>query len=480
VLGLVARKVSCQSTSRKFIVSRWHERKLTLLRNLATSETQTANVARGGAAALAIFIASAGLTYISQIVVARVVGATSYGYYAYVLAWMTLLAYVSALGFDVALLRFVASYRSRQNWDLLRGVVQYAQRRVYAASAALVVPGIFIVLIWGNRIPPELRDTFLVGFPLIPILAFLWVRCAFLRANDLVVIPLVSSLIVRDAVLIAIVIFAGVVLGWRPPAQFVMMAMLIGAGLGLLTASRTKGRLPFQGGEDIAPAYEAAVWRRAALPLLVIGAVEVLMNRAGVIFLGWIGETKNAGIFSLAFNIAFLVAIPKTAVNTLFAPTISRLFDRKDHAQLQELVTKSTMWSLCASAIIALGLLIIARFLFGWFGDNFSDGLPALRVLLIGQVFIAAAGSQLPIMTMTGNESGAVMLILIGAAVNVAATIVLTLWLGMTGTALAAVGSIIIFNILMAIFIWRRLRLLPGLVAIFVQPKLIKSFARLS
>jgi hypothetical protein len=99
--------------------------------------------------------------------------------------------------------------------------------------------------------------------------------------------------------------------------------------------------------------------------------------------------------------------------------------------------------------------------------------------LLIGQVMVAAAGSQLPVMTMTGNERGAVFLILIGAAINVVATIVLTLWLGMVGTALGAIGSIVVWNILMAEFIWRRLRLLPGLLAIFVQPNLLKSLMRL-
>ncbi len=459
-------------------MSRWHEKQLARLNKAAASQTQTAKVARGGFTALAIFITSAGLTYLSQIVVARIVGATSYGYYAYVLAWMTLLAYVSALGFDVALLRFVSAYRSREDWDLLRGIMAYAQRRVLVAGSVVVALGVSAVLLWSSEMPPELWKTFVAGFPLIPILALLWIRCAFLRANDLVIVPLVSSLIVRDGVLIALVMFASIALGWRPPAHFVMLAMLIGAGLGLLTASRTTSPLPPHANRG-ALIYDAKVWRRAAFPLLIIGAVEVLMNRAGIIFLGWIGDTKNAGIFSLAFNIAFLVAIPKTAVNTLFAPAISRLFDRNEHAQLQELVTKATVWSLSASAIIAVGLLITAKFLFGWFGDSFSAGVPALRILLIGQVVIAAAGSQLPVMTMTGNERGAASLILIGAAINVAATIVLTLWLGMIGTALAAVGAMIVWNILMAEFIWRRLRLFPGLIAVFLQPSLLKSMIKL-
>jgi O-antigen/teichoic acid export membrane protein len=67
-------------------------------------------VVLGGATAFAIFIASAGVTAGSQLLIARLIGAETYGVYAYVIAWMTILAYLSALGFDIALLRFVSVY----------------------------------------------------------------------------------------------------------------------------------------------------------------------------------------------------------------------------------------------------------------------------------------------------------------------------------------------------------------------------------
>ena len=89
-------------------------------------------VALGGLTAFAIYMASAGVTACSQLLIARIVGAQTYGVYAYVIAWMTILAYFSTLGFDTALLRFVAAYQTMREWSLARGIIQYAERRALA------------------------------------------------------------------------------------------------------------------------------------------------------------------------------------------------------------------------------------------------------------------------------------------------------------------------------------------------------------
>jgi hypothetical protein len=58
----------------------------------APGSARIKRVALGGATALAIFIASARVTACSQLLIARLVGADTYGVYAYVIAWMTILA----------------------------------------------------------------------------------------------------------------------------------------------------------------------------------------------------------------------------------------------------------------------------------------------------------------------------------------------------------------------------------------------------
>jgi len=136
-------------------------------------------VTRGGITSFFIYGAGVGLTYCSQLLIARMVGVHTYGVYAYVYAWMVVLAYMSALGFDVALLRFVPAYEAVRNWPLLCGVIQYGQRRAAAVGLTVTLIGVCAVLL-RKEVPP-LRDTLLVGLWLVPVWALLWIRCSVVR-----------------------------------------------------------------------------------------------------------------------------------------------------------------------------------------------------------------------------------------------------------------------------------------------------------
>lgn len=423
-------------------------------------------VARGGIAAFGIHIAGAGLTYFSQLVIARIVGVEAFGMYAYVFAWMVVLAYVSALGFDVALLRFVPAYQAEQGWALLKGVIQYAERRTTAIGILVASIGPLVVITVARGMSPELKNTFLIGFMLVPVWALLWIRSSVVRAFGGVASALVPDRIVRDGLLLGFVAFASWGLGWTIDARWVMTATLVSSVVGLGLASLAIRRLRPNAIDAVFPEYAARTWRRVALPLVIIAAAEALLNRTGVLMLGWSGHTTEAGIYALAFNVSFLAALPRTAVNTLFAPTISHLFARKDRATLQVLVSTSASWTLCGAASIALVLSVLASPLLGWFGNGYEAGVPALRILLIGQVFAAGGGSQLLVMTMTGHERSAAVFLIASTVLNAAVSIVFINLLGLTGAAVATTISLIMWNAAMALFIWRRLQLLPGVLGL--------------
>jgi O-antigen/teichoic acid export membrane protein len=422
-------------------------------------------VARGGVTAFFIYGAGIGLTYCSQLVIARIVGVDTYGVYAYVFAWIVVLAYFSTLGFDVGLLRFVPAYEAERAWPLLQGVIQYAQRRAAFVGLSFIFIGICVVKAWTSS--PELRSTFLAGFALVPILALVRIRCSAVRAFGGVVSALVPDRVVRDGTLIALLAVASLGLGWTLNAPFVMVATLISAALGLVCAGLAMRRRRPRAIENILPTYDAAVWRRAAIPLVILGATEALMNRTGVILLGWIADTKNAGIYGLAFNIALVVTLPRIAVNTLFAPVISDLYTRRDKETMQVLITRAASWTFCAGICIAAVLFLLAEPLLAWFGAGYEAGVPALRILLISQVMAAGAGSQSYVMTMTGHERSAAVLLVSCAIVNAAASAVLIGMFGLAGAAIGTAVSLVVWNVAMALFLWRRLNLLPGVLAIF-------------
>jgi O-antigen/teichoic acid export membrane protein len=424
-------------------------------------------VALGSATAFAIYIASAGVTACSQLLIARIVGAETYGVYAYVIAWMTILAYFSALGFDIALLRFVPAYQTTGAWSLARGIIQYAERRVLAVSILVMLVGALVITIWSRQFSPGLGNTFLVGFILVPVWALLWIRCSIVRAFGGVALALVPDRVVRDGLLLILIVLASVALRRHIDAPFVMMATLVSSIAGLGLASLAMHRLRPGVLAVTLPEYAAATWRRTAVPLVIIGAAEALLNRTGVVLLGWFGETREAGIYNLVFNISFLVVLPRTAINTLFAPTISSLFTRRDQVTLQALVAKAASWTLCAAVCIALVLAILAEPILTWFGKDFAGGVAALRILLAGQVIASSYGSQLSVMTMTEHERGAATLLILSTAVNVLASMVFISMLGLSGAAIATTIALIVWNVAMGLFISRYLRLLPGVFGMF-------------
>jgi O-antigen/teichoic acid export membrane protein len=109
--------------------------------------------------------------------------------------------------------------------------------------------------------------------------------------------------------------------------------------------------------------------------------------------------------------------------------------------------------------------LILAEPLLALFGRDFVAGAPALRILLVGQVVVAAAGSQLHLMTMTGRERSAAILLVASVAANAAIGTALVGPLGPAGAAVAATAALIGGNAAMGVLIRRYLRLFPGVFA---------------
>ncbi|MGK3945960.1 hypothetical protein ABK046_47385, partial [Streptomyces caeruleatus] len=74
------------------------------------------------------------------------------------------------------------------------------------AGAIVVVVGAAAVVIPNREISPELRNTFLAGFVLVPVWALLWIRSSIVRAFGGVLSAVVPDRMIRDGALICIVV----------------------------------------------------------------------------------------------------------------------------------------------------------------------------------------------------------------------------------------------------------------------------------
>jgi O-antigen/teichoic acid export membrane protein len=424
-------------------------------------------LARGSVLAFGTHITGAALTYLSQLLIARLAGATSYGSYAYVLAWMTILAYVATLGFDVSLLRLIPFYRADGKLSLARGVLRYAERRGAAAGFAIVLAGGLILWFLGGALPAGEVLTFVLGLALVPIWSLLWVSSAAVRAFGGVVSALAPDRIMRDGGLVVVLGLLALWPGMKFGASTVMLLTVAFSLAGLIVVRVALRYWRPQAIAKAMPEYAAAAWRATAFPLVLISVAETLLNRTGVILLGWSDQTITAGVYALTFNLSMTVMLPRTAVNALFAPLVSELSALGDRAALQFVVTRTALWTLLSGLCIALPLIVLAEPLLSWFGPDFTQGVTALRVLLVGQIVAAGFGPQMFLITMTGNERVAAALLIGSAILNGVFTLLLIGGMGLTGAAIATTAALIVWNLAMAVFVWCRLGLVPGPMAHF-------------
>ena len=423
-----------------------------------------ARLARGAAGAFSIKVVGTGISFLAQLVLARVLGAESYGVYAYVLAWTTLLALLATLGFQQGLLRFASAYLAQERWGLLRGVVRYAQTRVAMAGTAVAAIGTALIVGFGDDLATELRGAFLIGVIMVPVLALLQVWCSLLRAFGRVLAALAPDLLLRHLFVLIGVATLGIVHVDDVRAPLAMAVMLGATVLSLAIASWSLRRARPAAMIDAPIAEKRPVWLSATRFMLLMAGAQLLMERADVLLLGWFAGTTEAGIYSIAYRIAVLVTFVLTAVNIVFAPTIAALYARDDRSGLQSLVTITAWWITASALAIALPLLVVTPFWLGLFGEAFVAGASALRILVVGQLISAMAGSVGYLMMMTGQERQAAFIIVAATVGNVVLNLLLIPPFGMEGAAIAHAATLIAWNLAMAIFIWRKLDIVPSIV----------------
>ncbi len=93
-------------------------------------------------AAFMIRVFSAGLIYLTQIVLARWMGSHEFGVYVYVWTLVLVVGDLSDLGFATAAQRFVPEYSTRGAFDLLRGYLSRSRWIAVGSAATIASTGI--------------------------------------------------------------------------------------------------------------------------------------------------------------------------------------------------------------------------------------------------------------------------------------------------------------------------------------------------
>jgi O-antigen/teichoic acid export membrane protein len=104
-----------------------------------------------------------------------------------------------------------------------------------------------------------------------------------------------------------------------------------------------------------------------------------------------------------------------------------------------------------------LFLIFLGHYFLNIFGQDFVDGKGALIILSVGRLLNVAFGSVGAIMIMTGHEREAAFGVGVSAVANVMLNATLIPKWGINGAALATTISLILWNVTLCTYVFRRL-----------------------
>lgn len=421
-------------------------------------------LARGAAGSFMVTVAGTGLLYLTHLMLARLLGVDHYGVYAYVLTWCELLLITSRIGLDTTIVRYGAAYSGKEQWPLFWGLLSWSDRTALGASLLTSAGIAGAAWLLGERISAELRHTFFVAALVEPLWARALLRESALRALGHATLSRAMPFIARPLLVMALV--GGIYLFYPRPLDGTLA--MIGYALamaGVLTFGVVALRRHTEPVHRRGPRqHEKRQWLAMALPALVISAMTVLLQYTDKIMLGILLSTREAGVYVIVTKTSYLVTIGLNAVNTILAPMISRLYSQEQQGELQRLLTLGARGSFALSLPPALILLVAGRLVLSMFGAEFTAGYAPLLVAVVGQLVNATAGSTGYLMLMTGHQTQMALVFGGCALLNIGLNFLLIPVWGMVGAALSTAGCLVLWNALILVYIWRKLRLNPTVV----------------
>jgi O-antigen/teichoic acid export membrane protein len=407
-------------------------------------------------------IAHAGIGFVTAIVMAKMLGPSGYGTYAFVMALVAFLAIPSELGIPGLAVREIAVTHARKEWNRMRGFIIRAHQMIGLLSILLVVLALALATFLGSRLDPVKLKCMGLGLILVPLISLGSLRGAMLRGLRKVILGQLPEQVIRPLLLLALVIPLGL-LGekYATPLAVMIAQILATAGsfcCGMYLFIRNR---PAELG-SARPTFETSTWLRSALPFGMTAALQLVNGRTDILTLGFFRTDAEVGIYRVAVQMAALVIFGLQAVNAIQGPHIAHLYASGDKVRLQKMVTRSSQAVLLYALPVVLMIVLSGKWIIRtFFGPEFEAAYWPLVILCVGQLVNASIGSVASLLNMTGHERDTTRSIFIGATLNVALNLLLTPVWGMIGAAVATGVTLMTWNLVM----WRKVHARIGIEA---------------
>lgn len=430
-----------------------------MAKNIKKENDNLAVGAKGSAIAFILKISSAGLGFINQVILARILGAGGVGEVILALTVVRISVHIAKFGMEETMMKFIPLYIDQKDDSRLKGTISFAIKFCLLVSAIFMLS----ILLLSKFISVNIfhSEGLLKLMPVIVMIIPVWaVRDligGILRGYKDAFRALIPEYLVSP--FFRIVIFLMLTLK-GVSSLYAVIAFLAGEILSLAVSIKFLKNIL----QKLRPVKKQCDTKKVfdvAHTIVFTGMSILLYTQADIWILGMFKSTEIVGVYGVAAKLVLLVYFPIMAFAAVIPSLISVIHTSGDIQELRRIVSESSRWILSLSMPIMLILVLEGRFILKYFyGPAFEAGYAVLLILVLGQMVKAGAGLIGVILQMTGEHKVYMKINILWGILNIILNILLVPGYGMIGAAAATAFCLSMVDIICIFVIRKRLSVL--------------------
>lgn len=421
---------------------------------------------RMAGAAFLIRVLSAGIAYVSQVLMARWMGGSEFGTYVAVWVWVLLIGHLANAGLASAAQRFVPEYAERGDHDGLRGFIGGGRRLGMAIATVIAVAGLAILWRFGELFTGAMVMPLALAALCLPMFVLTDIQDGIARSWNWTDLALGPPYLIRPFILLGCMAgghFAGFASSAVTAMACAVVATWAAAIIQFVLLNRRLATKVAKGPLRTEPLF----WLKTSLPIFVVETFYLALTYTDVILLKQLRGPEEVAVYWAAVKTLALVAFVYFAVAAAAAHRFSEYHVAGDRQKLADFLRASIRWTFFPSLAATIIILALGKPFLMMFGPDYVKGYPAMFVVSVGLLARAAVGPVERLLTMSGHQTACALIY--GAAFAVAVILCLLLIppLGMMGAAIATAAALTLESVLL---VWITTARLGLSAAFWVKP----------
>ena len=435
-MALTDVKQSRQATAFSFV-----ERLRTAVADMLSGEH--GRTQRLAGAAFAIRIASAGIVFASQALLARWIGSYQFGSYVYVWTWLLLVGDLVHLGLPLTAQRFVPEYTQAHSTALLRGYLSGSRWLAFAAGTAVALIAALVIYGLGDALDGQLVVPLYFACAALPVYGLTFMSDGLARSYNWINLALLPAYVIRPLIFIAAIAglrAAGVAFDAAKVMGVLVVASWLAALLQMLQLNRKLKTVVTAGPKS----YETGRWLATALPIVFVWGLYTLLTSTDVLVLKQFRSAEEVAHYYAAAKTLALVSIVYFAVAATTAHRFTIYHVAGDRGGLEAFAAATVRWVFWLSLAFSLFIVAVGRPLLMLFGDEFVAAYPVMVILAVGQLARASVGPAERVLNVLGQQRSCAFAYAAAFTVNIGACLVLAPAYGAVGAAIATAAAFVV------------------------------------